>query len=138
MEVTALLPTKLLHIRDLRVCITLPCAHSSLVANEDAPAACLKRTQQRYPWCLTVSAGRYSQANPLIGQIKVHIFPAAPFFKNPPPQPISGGKKNFTTRTNTQKSIKEFSGNRLKYRTLTPNQPEPHRKARYNKVKAIS
>lgn len=35
-------------------------------------------------------------------------------------------------------SIKQFSGTRLKYRTLTPNQPDPIRKARYAKLKATS
>ena len=32
-------------------------------------------------------------------------------------------------------SVKQFAGVRLKYRELTPNQPEPHRKLRYNKAK---
>jgi transposase-like protein len=35
--------------------------------------------------------------------------------------------------TKFAESIKQFAGVRLKYRELTPNQPEPHRKARYNK-----
>ena len=50
----------------------------------------------------------------------------------------------FAHRYNTRKqpidarfaeSAKQFGAARLKYRELTPDQREPHRKARYNKAK---
>jgi len=58
------------------------------------------------------------------------------------PQHLQRYCDEFAHRYNTRKqsldtrfaeSIKQFGGARLKYRELTPNQPEPHRKLRYIK-----
>ncbi len=38
-----------------------------------------------------------------------------------------------STDTRFAETVKQFGSARLKYRELTPNQPEPHRKARYTK-----
>lgn len=58
------------------------------------------------------------------------------------PQHLQRYCAEFDHRYNTRKqpiderfaeSVKQFGSVRLKYRELTPNQPEPYRKARYNK-----